>query len=79
MAKRVRSLRCPICRKIVLKTEMDFPFCSERCRELDLGKWASGAYVVLSAAGDLDLDDEDVARVMEHLERKNNGDDDLIQ
>ncbi len=24
----------------------DFPFCSERCRLLDLHKWLSGRYVV---------------------------------
>ena len=28
----------------------DFPFCSERCRLIDLGKWASGAYVISSPA-----------------------------
>ncbi len=44
--RRVRSLRCPVCRKIVLRQEAEFPFCSERCRLLDLGKWASGGYVV---------------------------------
>ncbi|HUK86795.1 MAG TPA: DNA gyrase inhibitor YacG [Terriglobales bacterium] len=44
--KRTRSLRCPICRKIVLRGEAEFPFCSQRCRLLDLGKWASGGYVV---------------------------------
>jgi endogenous inhibitor of DNA gyrase (YacG/DUF329 family) len=44
--KRVRSLRCPTCRKLVLRNDAEFPFCSERCRLIDLGKWASGAYVV---------------------------------
>lgn len=46
--KRVRSLRCPTCRTIVLRRDPEFPFCSERCRLIDLGKWASGAYVVSS-------------------------------
>jgi len=46
MPKRVRSLRCPACRKLVLRKEPDFPFCSERCRLIDLGKWASGGYVI---------------------------------
>jgi uncharacterized protein len=46
MPRPVRSLRCPICRKLVLRTEPEFPFCSERCRLIDLGKWASGGYVV---------------------------------
>ena len=44
--KKVKSLRCPTCRKLVLREEPDFPFCSERCRMIDLGKWASGAYVI---------------------------------
>jgi endogenous inhibitor of DNA gyrase (YacG/DUF329 family) len=44
--KRVRSLRCPTCRKLVLRDEPEFPFCSERCRLIDLGKWASGGYVI---------------------------------
>jgi uncharacterized protein len=46
--KRARNLRCPICKKAVKSTDAEFPFCSERCRTIDLGKWASGAYVVSS-------------------------------
>ncbi len=49
MPKRLRSLRCPICRTLVVRSASDFPFCSERCRLLDLGKWASGRYVISSA------------------------------
>ncbi len=38
---------CPICRKPVDSAiHPDFPFCSERCRLLDLGNWASEKYVV---------------------------------
>ncbi|HVP51145.1 MAG TPA: DNA gyrase inhibitor YacG [Terriglobales bacterium] len=44
--KRVRSLRCPTCKKLVLRSDAEFPFCSERCRLIDLGKWASDGYVV---------------------------------
>jgi endogenous inhibitor of DNA gyrase (YacG/DUF329 family) len=37
--------RCPICRKPSdSKKDADFPFCSERCRLLDLGNWASEKY-----------------------------------
>ena len=50
--KSVRSLRCPSCRKLVLRTEEDFPFCSDRCRVVDLGKWASGGYVVSTPIAD---------------------------
>jgi len=38
---------CPICRKPTdSETNADFPFCSERCRLLDLGNWASEKYVI---------------------------------
>ena len=46
MPKKARSLRCPTCRKVVLRGEAEFPFCSKRCRLIDLGKWASGGYVI---------------------------------
>jgi uncharacterized protein len=52
--KRVRSLRCPTCRSIVLRQDPEFPFCSERCRLIDLGKWASGAYVISQPINDSD-------------------------
>ena len=45
MPKRVK-LRCPTCKKPVKSADPDFPFCSERCRLIDLGKWASGQYVI---------------------------------
>ena len=50
--KRTISLRCPTCRKIVLRSEPQFPFCSERCRVIDLGKWASGGYVISTPLND---------------------------
>jgi uncharacterized protein len=38
---------CPICKKSTdSETSPEFPFCSERCRLLDLGAWASEKYVV---------------------------------
>ena len=43
---------CPICKKAVKSTDPDFPFCSDRCRIIDLGKWASGAYVISSPVTD---------------------------
>ena len=52
MTKRAATLRCPICKKAVSRTAEDFPFCSERCRTIDLGKWASGAYVISSPVQD---------------------------
>ena len=45
--------RCPICRKATdSETSVDFPFCSERCRLLDLGNWSSEKYVISEPAVD---------------------------
>ena len=38
---------CPTCRKPAdSETSPEFPFCSERCRLLDLGNWASEKYKI---------------------------------
>lgn len=58
MGKRLRKLRCPTCRQTVLRTDAEFPFCSERCRRIDLGRWASGAYVVSTPVFDPDAESE---------------------
>lgn len=39
-------MKCPICRKPVKPADEDFPFCSERCRLIDLGNWAAEKYVI---------------------------------
>jgi len=36
--------RCPICKKPVKRDAEDFPFCTARCRVIDLGRWASEDY-----------------------------------
>jgi uncharacterized protein len=49
--------RCPICGAAVEKPPPDppatppqkksfFPFCSDRCRMVDLGRWLTGQYVI---------------------------------
>jgi uncharacterized protein len=43
-----KLLRCPICGTLVTDKDEDFPFCSDRCRTIDLGKWASGGYRISS-------------------------------
>jgi len=47
------ALKCPTCKKQVKAKDPEFPFCSERCRLIDLGKWASGAYVISSPVRDI--------------------------
>jgi endogenous inhibitor of DNA gyrase (YacG/DUF329 family) len=42
--------RCPICSKAYAIAELgdfpSFPFCSDRCRLVDLGRWIDGEYVI---------------------------------
>lgn len=53
----MKTVKCPICRKeSVWQGNPDRPFCSERCRLIDLGNWATGEYAV--PAEQLYLDEE---------------------
>ena len=42
--------RCPICAKAFEAESIDawpgFPFCSERCKLIDLGRWIDGDYAI---------------------------------
>jgi hypothetical protein len=39
--------RCPMCKAILANSKVEtFPFCSERCRLLDLNNWMEGKYTV---------------------------------
>jgi endogenous inhibitor of DNA gyrase (YacG/DUF329 family) len=40
------TVKCPICKKPVDMKDPLAPFCSERCKLIDLGNWASEKYVV---------------------------------
>jgi len=39
-------MKCPICKKAIAPSDEFFPFCSERCKIIDLGNWASEKYVI---------------------------------
>jgi endogenous inhibitor of DNA gyrase (YacG/DUF329 family) len=42
---------CPICGKPAA-AKATRPFCSSRCRDVDLNRWLSGSYVVPAAEDD---------------------------
>lgn len=44
---------CPECRRPTVREF--FPFCSERCKAVDLNRWLSGSYVI---PGDVTEDSE---------------------
>jgi endogenous inhibitor of DNA gyrase (YacG/DUF329 family) len=47
------TLSCPACGRPVIvagaERPADFPFCSSRCRNRDLGAWFAGRYTVAGA------------------------------
>jgi endogenous inhibitor of DNA gyrase (YacG/DUF329 family) len=55
VAKKPRAKRCPICGKPA--TAAAQPFCSDRCRKVDLNRWLSNSYVI--PAKDDDAEDPD--------------------
>jgi len=40
------KVRCPICKKEVPLNDPEMPFCSARCRIIDLGNWADETYKI---------------------------------
>lgn len=47
MPEAVHTQKCPICGASVdRKGSPNRPFCSERCKLIDLGAWASGRYAI---------------------------------
>lgn len=38
------AVKCPTCKKPVELGTAWFPFCSERCQLIDLGRWANEEY-----------------------------------
>jgi len=55
------TLKCPICKKDVKLGEANFPFCSERCRLIDLGNWSTEKYRISSPANpQMDEEDPDI-------------------
>lgn len=50
-------MKCPICKKEVAPGSQYVPFCSDRCRLLDLGNWAAEKYRI-PAQPEPDKEDE---------------------
>ncbi|GGA74513.1 DNA gyrase inhibitor YacG [Neiella marina] len=73
------KVSCPTCQKQVeWKAENKFrPFCSERCKLIDLGEWADESHRI---AGQPDpkqmehMSDDELMAMMEKLQAKPDGD-----
>jgi len=58
----IRPVTCPICKKSIA-TGADgpsraFPFCSERCRQVDFFRWYDGKYAIVEDLDPALLDPE---------------------
>jgi endogenous inhibitor of DNA gyrase (YacG/DUF329 family) len=64
-------MKCPICKKSIpapaagADLQPCFPFCSDRCKLIDLGRWLDGKYQVPvvdreDKHGSRDVDEDDV-------------------
>ena len=57
---------CPICKKAIASgapraSNAAFPFCSARCRQVDLGNWLSESYRVPAEPSETEDEGEDAA------------------
>jgi uncharacterized protein len=52
-------MKCPICKKEVNIGDVEFPFCSERCRLVDLGNWSSEKYRIPAPPEQIQPDDDE--------------------
>lgn len=49
--------KCPICGRPADPQGQFFPFCGDRCKTIDLGRWAKGDYKVSRPLEEKDLED----------------------
>lgn len=57
------SFTCPTCRTDVTFTDQrpaTFPFCSRRCKLVDLGRWFRGEYTIARPISPDDLDERPI-------------------
>ena len=59
---------CPICKGKLPEGRLTatYPFCSKRCKLVDLGNWLGDGYVIAGGTGENleDLDDETLAALL---------------
>ncbi|MBT6325063.1 MAG: DNA gyrase inhibitor YacG [Bdellovibrionales bacterium] len=53
------KVKCPKCDAVFLYWSTEFrPFCSERCKMIDLGQWFDESYAVPGEHTEFDTEDE---------------------
>lgn len=67
-----KKIKCPYCGKetVYSPENKSRPFCSDRCRLLDLGDWADGKYAI-PAQNNASADVEDVSEADKDSDSEN--------
>ena len=61
-------VKCPRCGKAIEYKGNEFrPFCSERCKMIDFGKWADEEYAIPTESSE--VTEEDIAALQKALEK----------
>ncbi len=74
MSNKNLKVKCPKC-----KTEFNYykseyrPFCTQRCKEVDMGNWLTESYVI--EGKDYSLYEDDPEKLIELLEKKDQDED----
>jgi endogenous inhibitor of DNA gyrase (YacG/DUF329 family) len=53
-----KAVPCPICKRASAREH--YPFCSERCRDVDLNRWLSGSYAIPVADDETRAEDDEM-------------------
>lgn len=66
------TVQCPTCSKPVTWTATfpDRPFCSERCRLIDLGAWSDESYRIPAQTSPEDWSEESLSQLEQQLEEQ---------
>ena len=62
------EIKCPKCKKVIEWQKGEHrPFCSKRCKMVDLGAWASGDYKIADESDEDVVDLEQVLKDDEYI------------
>ncbi|QQE11834.1 DNA gyrase inhibitor YacG [Planctomycetota bacterium] len=56
--QKTRKCSNPDCKKQVAENSKYFPFCSDRCRTMDLAKWRDESYMISRTIEEDDLEED---------------------
>ncbi|MEO0515528.1 MAG: DNA gyrase inhibitor YacG [Planctomycetota bacterium] len=54
-----KTVACPSCKTLVPESIKTFPFCSSRCKSVDLGRWFNESFKISRPIEQADLEEDD--------------------